>query len=270
MATVSADPIRQSDADCVAFLQWALPELGLRWRGFRKVRGQVNKRLRRRLQALGLPDLAAYRSYLDGNADEWSTLRILCRITISRYYRNRRVFDGLAESVLPELASLAVQRGDLRLRCWSAGCASGEEVYTVAILWRSCLASRYPELDLRIVGTDVDERVLERARAARFEAGSLRELPASWREAASRDMNDITSIHLWVRAIVIRSPLPEIYQSSPVPSQTRHPTIVNFQLLACSIPASYCAPILSSLPPRGMELYFAGETTLPLPGWPAA
>ena len=50
-----------NDMDCTAFLQWALPQLDLRWRGFRKVRGQVCKRLHKRMSELGLNDFAAYK-----------------------------------------------------------------------------------------------------------------------------------------------------------------------------------------------------------------
>ena len=50
------------DADCIAFLRWALPRLDLRWQGFREVHGQVCKRLKRRMKALGLADIAAYRA----------------------------------------------------------------------------------------------------------------------------------------------------------------------------------------------------------------
>lgn len=53
------------DDDLVDFLRWALPRLGLRWEGFRKPRGQVKKRLARRLEDLGLPDLGAYRRRLE-------------------------------------------------------------------------------------------------------------------------------------------------------------------------------------------------------------
>ena len=53
------------DADCTEFLQWALPRLGLRWPGFRRVRGQVCKRLRRRIAELGLRELVAYRALLE-------------------------------------------------------------------------------------------------------------------------------------------------------------------------------------------------------------
>ena len=84
------------DADCVAFLQWALPRLDLRWQGFRKVHGQVCKRLKRRIKALGLADIAAYRARLEAYPDEWATLDEMCHITISRFFRDSRIFETLA------------------------------------------------------------------------------------------------------------------------------------------------------------------------------
>jgi chemotaxis protein methyltransferase CheR len=65
-----------------------------------------------------------------------------------------------------------------RVRAWSAGCASGEEAYTLVLLWD--LAMLEPELE--VLATDVHEPVLARARAARYEPSSLRELPATVRE----------------------------------------------------------------------------------------
>jgi len=59
------------DAECIAFLQWALPRMGFRWPGFRKVRGQVCKRVGRRLKELGLTDLEAYQVYLGTHPEEW-------------------------------------------------------------------------------------------------------------------------------------------------------------------------------------------------------
>ena len=87
-----------NDADCVEFLQWALPRLRMRWAGFRKVRGQVCKRIGRRLKELGLGDIDAYRSYLDKHSEEWEILDGLCRITISRFHRDRKVFECLRDS----------------------------------------------------------------------------------------------------------------------------------------------------------------------------
>lgn len=172
------------DVDCAAFLQWALPKMGLRWKGFRKVRGQVCRRIARRMTELGLPDVLAYRRYLESQAAEWPALAALCTIPISRFYRDKHVFDYLGSAVLPALAKEALVRGRERLECWSAGCASGEEPYTLAIQWRVLLAQRFPELGLRALGTDVDSALLERAKAGCYKASSLADLPAAWRNQA--------------------------------------------------------------------------------------
>ncbi len=131
--SIRAHPVK--DADCTEFLQWALPRLGMRWPGFRRVRGQVCKRLRRRMAELGLRDLADYRALLETHPEEWTRLDGLCRISISRFYRDQGVWRTLEREILPRLADRARARGETRLRIWSAGCASGEEPYTLALLF---------------------------------------------------------------------------------------------------------------------------------------
>lgn len=171
------------DADCTAFLQWALPQLDLRWAGFRKVRHQVCKRIRHRIGALDLADLAAYRERLQADPQEWRALDACCRVTISRFFRDRHVFDVLRREVLPAIA-LRAQREARAARCWSAGCASGEEPYTIRILWDLDTARACPGATLSIVATDIDEAVLSRARGGCFERASLRELPVPLIEQA--------------------------------------------------------------------------------------
>lgn len=168
------------DTASVQFLQTYLPRLELRCQGFRKVRTQVVKRLKRRLRVLQLPDLAAYEAYLASHAEEWAVLDSMCRIAISRFYRDRGVFAALRETVLPALAHEALARQESCLRCWSAGCAGGEEVYTLKMLWHLCLAPHFPALQLHIMATDADAQALARARAGRYQWGSIKELPASW------------------------------------------------------------------------------------------
>jgi chemotaxis protein methyltransferase CheR len=161
------------DPDCTAFLQWALPRLDLRWAGFRKVRTQVCKRLKRRIRLLGLSGFTAYRDLLDGNPNEWRVVDDCCCITISRFFRDRRMFEILCDRALPGIAERARdQQRDAR--CWSAGCASGEEPYTLRLLWdlKTGAAAR-----LSIVATDVDDAVLARARKGCYPGASLRELP---------------------------------------------------------------------------------------------
>src|SRR5262245_41268126 len=161
------------DPDCTAFLQWALPRLNLRWVGLRRVRKQVCKRLKRRMHLLNLTGFVAYRDRLAAVPHEWRVVDDCCRITISRFFRDRRVFEILCERVLPEIAQRArSQQRDAQ--CWSAGCASGEEPYTLRLLWdlKTDGAAR-----LSIVATDVDDAVLARARNGCYLRASLRELP---------------------------------------------------------------------------------------------
>jgi chemotaxis protein methyltransferase CheR len=156
----------------------------MRWPGFRRVRSQVCKRIDRRSRELGLADLDAYRRHLQTHEDEWQLLDALCRITISRFFRDRAVFDTLAREVFPALVGGARERGGEELRIWSAGCASGEEPYSLSILWASELRSRYPGTKLDIVATDADAGMIGRAREARYESGSVRDVPGSLRRQA--------------------------------------------------------------------------------------
>ena len=163
------------DPECIAFLQWALPQLQLRWPGYRKVRRQVCKRVDRRIRALGLDGVDAYRARLDADPAEWTVLDDLTRITISRFFRERDVFAYLCETALPELHALAAP-GPVCV--WSAGCGGGEEAYTLAI------AAHQQRIPVQIIATDSDEHQLARARNARYSAGCLKDLPARWRESA--------------------------------------------------------------------------------------
>ncbi len=168
------------DEDCVAFLQWALPQLGMRWPGFRKVRRQVAKRVARRLRALDLEDLLAYRAYLEGHPDEWPVLDAMCRISISRFYRDRGVFDLVRAEVLPRLAATVQTRGGHRIRAWSAGCASGEEPYTLNMVWQLGVQPQFPRVELEIIATDVEPHLLERARCGCYPSSSVKDFPADW------------------------------------------------------------------------------------------
>ncbi len=164
------------------FLRWALPRLGFRWAGFRRVRRQVCRRLDRRLRELGLADTEAYRARLATDPGEWERLAALCRVTISRFFRDRELYRGLGDEVLPALAAALETAAAGGLRLWSAGCGAGEEPYSLALLARRAPALAGREVE--ILGTDIDPVQLERARRAVYPASSLRDLPPGWREEA--------------------------------------------------------------------------------------
>jgi chemotaxis protein methyltransferase CheR len=178
------------DEACVQFLQWALPQMQLLWPGFRRVRGQVCKRVGRRIAELGLADETAYRDYLQSHAVEWQTLATLCRITISRFYRDKAVFNCLSETLLPQLCEALRRQNAKELRCWSAGCARGEEPYSLVLLWKFILQQRYPEMDISVNATDIDPEMIRHAQQACYAFSSVKNLSPAWCQAAFEPSED--------------------------------------------------------------------------------
>lgn len=175
---------------CVRFLQWSLPKLRYQWKGFRKVQKQVCKRLNRRISELDLPDFSAYRSYVYNNDEEWKILDSLCYISISRFYRDRKIFDTFRSDILPILAKAALALDNRELLCWSTGCCSGEEPYTLQILWNLCMQPGLEtDLPLRIIATDRNPHLLERADIGVYPENSLKDLPADLIEQAFDKLN---------------------------------------------------------------------------------
>lgn len=172
------------DRAYVELLQQALPRVGLRFRGFKNVRRQVCRRIAARIAELGLHDPSAYARRLEEDPGELRVLDALCFVTISRFYRDGRIWDALRDTLLPSIVERAIAAGEPAVRAWSLGCASGEEPYTLSILWHLELASRFPSIALTIVATDRDEEVLARAARGVYEPSSVREVPIAWRARA--------------------------------------------------------------------------------------
>ena len=164
--------------ECTEFLQYCLPRLRFRWAGFRKVHEQVCNRLIRRINEIGLSGFSSYKAYLDDHPEEWRIFDSMLQITISRFYRDRGVFDVLCSKILPSIARNILSSGGNALNCWSAGCCSGEEAYTMQILWKvRVVPAIHRDIPLRITATDINPDVLKRARKGCYSGSSLRDLP---------------------------------------------------------------------------------------------
>lgn len=160
MTVLTADPLADI-ARCVR------ERYGLDFRRY-KPRCLI-RRLHVRMRAVGAPDLESYARYLESNAEEAGRLFDALSINFSFFYRDPGLFRLLGGEVLPELAR-AIPTGPLRL--WSAGCAAGEELYSLGILADTVLEPGDRER-LVLLGTDVDEEALEEARAAVYPPSRL-------------------------------------------------------------------------------------------------
>ncbi|MGH7507050.1 MAG: CheR family methyltransferase [Longimicrobiales bacterium] len=144
--------------------------------------GLVQSRLARRLRALGLPDFDGYLEHVraDGTGKALSDLVDALTTNKTSFFRESRHFDLLREQIVPAL--VARQR---RIRLWSAGCSSGEEPYTLAMVLRHAMPSM-GALDVRILATDLATPVLDQARQGVYAETALRDVPERYARTCFR------------------------------------------------------------------------------------
>jgi chemotaxis protein methyltransferase CheR len=130
-------------------------------------RGQMERRVRTFAQRRGTPDLAAYGARLKEDSQELDAFLDRVTINVSHLWRHEDQWTALAKSILPELA----ERG--RIRCWSAGSSYGAEAFTLAAVARESV----PNARVEIQGTDLDRRMVARARAGKFSPEDARTAP---------------------------------------------------------------------------------------------
>lgn len=137
----------------------------------------IRRRLDLRLSATGMHDYASYVRYIEENPGELDSLIDSLTIKVSHFFRNPLVFEVLKEIVLPGL--IENFKDDI-LRIWCAGCARGEEPYSVAILLKEVMSSEHTASKVFIIGTDIDLGALEYARRGVYEAESLQEVKKAY------------------------------------------------------------------------------------------
>ena len=154
-----------------------LNRFGLSWKGYRRVRKGVKKRIRRHMKALGYPDFEAYLLAMDHDKAVRAECEVLMTVSISRFFRDRALWETLENQTLPEI----IHRHRERVKLWFAGCACGEEVFSFTILWDR-LKDRFQVLpELKVLATDMNLLYLERAQLGFFSLSSLKEVPADIR-----------------------------------------------------------------------------------------
>ncbi|SAL18041.1 chemotaxis protein [Caballeronia humi] len=126
-------------------------------------RATMLRRIERRLQVNALPDLVTYRNFLQDNPRETSALLADMLIGVTHFFRDREAFDTLARDVLPEIFER--KHGQDQVRAWVAGCSSGEEAYTIAMLFAAHQSDARSPVALQVFATDIDESAVAKARA---------------------------------------------------------------------------------------------------------
>jgi chemotaxis protein methyltransferase CheR len=141
----------------------------------------LRRRIAVRMRACAVHTYAEYQAFLDRTPQEYARLKDALTINVTRFYRNAETWNLLRDTVLREICGTELHE----VRAWSAGCSSGEEPYTLAMLIADCLEAqgRADRLGLvTIDATDIDRECLARAQAARYTPDALSEVPAALAE----------------------------------------------------------------------------------------
>lgn len=134
----------------------------------------IRRRIAKRLRSCKVVDVASYLKRLEMDRDELDTLLATISIHVSQFFRNPDTYRILEQKILPDLCRRARSAGRTELTLWSAGCASGEEPYSLALLIDDM---NVRDLKINILATDVSEPILAAARCGTFEALRLKEVP---------------------------------------------------------------------------------------------
>lgn len=135
----------------------------------------VERRLRERLRDLGVGDFAEYYRYLQYHPKAERELEAAAEVLTTNetyFFREAYQLRAFTDEILPAVRARALARGSKRLDVWSAGCSSGEEVFTIAMLVDA--SGLFDGWDVRVFGNDISRRVLSKARAATYSLASFR------------------------------------------------------------------------------------------------
>ncbi len=167
----------KTDEHLEALLSYLKNERAFDFTGYK--RASLARRIQRRMQDITIQDYEHYLDYLQVHPDEFIPLFNTILINVTAFFRDADTWEYINDSVLP--AILALKGSDGQIRAWSAGCATGEEAYTLAMLLAEALGMDAFRQRVKIYATDVDEEALTRARLAVFSDKRLEPVPANLR-----------------------------------------------------------------------------------------
>jgi two-component system CheB/CheR fusion protein len=165
------------DASLDVLLDYLKGARGFDFTGYK--RASLQRRIAKRLQAVDAASYGEYLDYLEVHPDEFAFLFNTVLVNVTGFFRDPPSWEYLSAEIVPRLLAASA---DGPLRVWCAGCASGEETYSLAMLLADALGEQDYLERVKIYGTDVDEEALTEARHATYSAAAVEAVPGELRE----------------------------------------------------------------------------------------
>ena len=165
-----------ADESFEALLRYMRDSRGFDFTGYKRT--SLIRRVRHRMDQAGFDDYDAYLDVLQASADEFAALFNTILINVTAFFRDTEAWDFLRTEIIPTL--LAERGPHDPIRVWSAGCASGQEAYSLAILLAEAIGPETFAQRVKIYATDVDELALAEARAAWYDERAVESVPTEY------------------------------------------------------------------------------------------
>ena len=166
------------DLDFENLLQYLRINRGFDFTGYK--RSTLMRRVTKQMETLNIDSFGNYQDYLEVHPDEFKNLFNTILINVTAFFRDSSAWDYLAKEIIPNIIKNKPKDGLIRF--WSAGCASGQEAYTLAIIVAEILGVEEFRQRVKIYATDVDEEALTQARQASYSAKNIIEIPLGLRD----------------------------------------------------------------------------------------
>ncbi len=175
----------------------------------------ILRRIGRRMTVTRCHTMREYADYLEAHPEEVGELVKAFLINVTQFFRDPEAFTYLKNDVLPRLIMQARER-DRVLRLWAAGCASGEEPYSLAMLLTDLLGTELPEWSVKIFATDLDEAAINFARHGLYSESLLKSVPIEYRDRFFERFDQGYRISKTLRQMVIFGQQ-DLSRSAPFP-----------------------------------------------------
>jgi len=254
-------PTPGADRQLLALLEQVRVRSGIDFGRYRQP--TIRRRLQRRMADTNQETIEEYTSYLRRHPEEYERLVGSFLIKVTDFFRDPELFDRLRTEIIPEVVREARARGN-ELRLWSAGCATGEEAYSLAVLLADVLGTDLEEMSVRIFATDIDPQAVTYARRGLYAAAALEAIPADLRTRYFAPVDGGYEVKKAIRRMVVFAPH-DLGQRAPFP---------RIDLALCRNVLIYFTPELQrralqlfafALQPGGRLILGKSETTSPLP-----
>jgi two-component system CheB/CheR fusion protein len=167
-----------NDVGLQSLLEFLKRNRGFDFTGYK--RSSLERRIRKRMEGLGIGTYEEYQDHLEVTPDEFTQLFDTILINVTGFYRDKPAWTYVSEEVVPQILEDVPATEPIRV--WSAACATGEEAYTVAMILAEALGEDDFQRRVKIYATDVDEAALTRARQGTYRRDSLKPLPEGYAE----------------------------------------------------------------------------------------